>query len=79
MPLYFFHLRNDLSVDDEERTNLPDPQAALEQGRHLAVDMAAASVKEHRVLNLNHLIEVADHRGNTLFVVKFGAAVKIAP
>ena len=77
MPRYFFHLRNDLNVDDDEGRELPDLQAAHDHAVRAAVDMAAVSVVEHRKVNLHHRIEVADKTGKILFNVEFGEVLTI--
>ena len=77
MPRYFFHLRNDLSVNDEEGIDLPSIEAARARATEFAVDMAAASVTEHHRIILNHRIEIANRDGRLLDVVKFGDAVTI--
>jgi hypothetical protein len=77
VPRYFFHLRNDLDVPDLEGQELPDLDAAHAQAVAYAVDMAAASVLEHRKVNLHHRIEVEDEAGQVLEAVKFGDAVAI--
>jgi hypothetical protein len=75
MPRYFFHLRNDMDVPDPEGQELADLDAARAQAVAYAIDMAAASVLEHRKVNLQHRIEVEDEAGQVLETVKFGDAV----
>ena len=77
MPRYFFHLRNDLDVPDPEGQELPDLRAARAQAVAYAVDMAAASVLEHRKVNLGHRIDVEDEAGQVLDTVNFGDVVTI--
>jgi hypothetical protein len=77
MPRYFFNLRNDLSVNDEEGQELPDLDAAHEAARKFALDMAAVSVAEHQHLNLHHRIEVVDEAGKSVMVVEFGDVVAV--
>lgn len=77
MPRFYFHLRNDLSVDDEEGIELPDIEAARERAIEFAVDMSAASVLEHRKLNLHHKIEVADQNGDIVQIVEFGDVLTV--
>ena len=77
MPRYFFHLRNDLDVPDAEGKDLPDLDAARAQAVAFAVDMAAASLLEHRKLNLHHRIDLEDEAGTILLTVAFGDAVAI--
>ena len=77
MARYYFHLRNDLSVDDEEGEEYPTLEAARERAVQYALDMSAASVVEERKLNLHHRIDVADSDGRIVFAVEFGDVVKI--
>ena len=77
MPRFYFHLRNDLSVDDEEGTELPDLDAAHRRATDYAIDMAAASVRERCELNLRHRIEVGDESGGIVLTVTFGDAVTV--
>jgi hypothetical protein len=77
VPRFYFHLRNDLSVDDEEGIELPDIEAARERAIEFAVDMSAASVLEHRKLNLHHKIEVADQNGDIVEIVEFGDVLTV--
>ncbi len=77
MPRFFFNLRNDLSVDDDEGKELPGLDAAHEAARKIAIEMAALSVAEHQHLDLHHRIEVADETGSILIVVEFGDVVRI--
>ena len=77
MPHFYFHLHNDMDVFDEEGIELADLQAARERGIRYAVDMTAASVLEHRKVNLHHRIEVADEFGQVQHVVEFGDVIHI--
>ena len=77
MARYFFHLRNDLDVPDREGQELPDLDAARAQAVVFAVDMAAASVLEHRKVNLHHRIDIEDGAGQVLHTVEFGDVVAI--
>lgn len=77
MPRYFFHLRNDMSVDDPEGQELPDVAAARGRAEQFALDMAAASVLEQGKINLHHQIEVADENGRRVLIVEFKDVVKI--
>jgi hypothetical protein len=77
MPRYYFHLRNDLLVDDEEGIELPDMEAARVKAEEYALDMSAASVLEHRKINLHHRIEVADETGEVVLRVEFGDVVTV--
>ena len=77
VPRFYFNLRNDLSVDDEEGEEYPTLEAARKRAEQYALDMSAASVMEHHKLNLHHRIEIADSDGQTLLTVEFGDVVKV--
>lgn len=77
MPRFYFHLRNQMSVDDDEGIELPDLAAARERAEQYAVHMSAVSVVEERKLTLHHHIRVADERGETLFKVTFGDVISV--
>ena len=76
MPRFYFHLRNDLEVDDEEGTEVPDLAAAREFALLNARSIAAENVHQG-LLNLRHRIEITDEAGETVGVVTFGDAVKV--
>ena len=76
MPRFYFHLRNDLSADDEEGQELPTVEAAHTCAVQYAQDMAAASILEHSKINLHHRIEVSDGR-EVVLTVKFGDVVTV--
>jgi hypothetical protein len=77
MPRFYFHLRNDMSVNDEEGLELPSIEGARLRAEKYALDMSAASVLEHRKINLHHRIEVANARGQIVLTVEFGDVVRI--
>lgn len=77
MPRYYFHLHNDIDAPDSEGAELPDLAAARERAVKYAVDMTAASVLEHRQIDLHHRIDVADDTGGILCTVHFGDVVKV--
>lgn len=77
MPLFFFNLRNDMSVDDEEGLELPNLEAARARAEAYALDMTAATVLEERKINLHHRIEVTDGMGQKVLTVEFGDLVTI--
>jgi hypothetical protein len=77
MPRFFFHLRNDLTVDDSEGKELPDSKAAHAQAERYATEMAAFSLVEHGRINLQHRIEVTNEAGQNVAIVKFGDVVGI--
>ena len=77
VPLYYFHVRNDIVADDSEGAELLDEAAAREYAREAARDLVCASIHEHGGVNLEHRIDVADESGNILFAVTFREAFTI--
>ena len=77
MARFYFHLRNDLTVDDQEGAELADLDAARARAEQYALDMSAASVLEHGRINLHHRIDVADERGEIVLTVEFGDVVTV--
>jgi hypothetical protein len=76
MPRFYFNLRNDLVVDDEEGLELPDLAAAREYALFNARSIAAENVHKGK-LNLSHRIEIADEDNQVLATVSFADAVKV--
>ena len=77
VPRYYFNLRDDLSVEDEEGMELSDSRAARARAEDYARSMTAASVLERGKINLHHRIEVADENGSVVLTVEFGEVVTI--
>jgi len=77
VPRFYFNLRNDVFVDDQEGAELPDLAAARARAEGFARDMAAASVIDHGRIDMRHRIEVADESRQTLLTVTFGDVVRI--
>jgi hypothetical protein len=79
VPRYFFNVRSDVNVVDEEGIELPDELAARNHAVSDVVELAGANVLEHRKLDLSHLIDVADESGRVLFTVRFGDVLTVIP
>jgi hypothetical protein len=77
MARFFFNLRDDMSVDDEEGVELPDVEAARARAEAYALDMSAASVLEQGRIDLHHRIEVTDEAGRNVLTVEFGDVVTV--
>ena len=77
MPRYFFHLRNDHALNDEEGSVLPDDATARERAATFALSMAAASIVESRKLDQRHRIEVANEAGEVIHRVSFGDVITV--
>ena len=77
MPMFYFHLHNDMDVPDEEGREFPDLAAACDYARKEAIFEASYSALEHGRIVLNHRIDVEDENGAVLATVHFGDAVQI--
>lgn len=77
MPRFYFHLRADMTVEDEEGVELSDMNCARTHAEKAALHLCAASILEHRKIDLNHRIEVADEWNHLLFAVAFGDVVAV--
>jgi hypothetical protein len=65
MPRYFLHLWDgDLFEEDEEGTDLPDGAAALDEAVKFAQEIKGDVTSPDRAL-----VQVADERGSTLWMV----------
>lgn len=76
VPRYFFDLRNDLQVDDEEGRDLADLTAVRTVAIAEARELITESVQQGH-LNLDHRIEVRDELGEVVLVMRFGEAVQV--
>ena len=70
MPRFYFHLHNDMYVEDEEGAELPDMAAAREYALESARDLASVFVK-HGHINLNHFVRVTDEGGQDVIRIAF--------
>lgn len=77
MGRYFFHLHDEMDVQDAEGTELADLGAARALAILSAREVACESIAEGR-LNLDHFIEVTDDRGHHVVTVSFGDAIKVS-
>ena len=78
MPLYFFDLHNDMDVLDHDGKDFPDLNAAKENALAEAREMMKQAVDDGE-LNLGHDISVRDENGTTVYVLRFGEAVRVIP
>ena len=77
MPRYFFHLRNDHILDDEEGSELRSDEAAKVRAMSFALSMAAADIVETRKLDLSHCIEVTNEADEVIHSVAFGDVIEV--
>lgn len=76
MPLYRFHIRNDIDAPDEEGQELDNLAAAHLKAIDYARDLASAAVRQGR-LDLRHRIDVETEAGQVLVTVTFAEAVEV--
>jgi hypothetical protein len=76
MQRYFFHLHNDVELEDEEGSEWGDDDAAILHAIYQARDVAAGDVREGK-LNLHDHIDVVTEDGRRVAVITFGQAVKV--
>lgn len=76
MPRYFFHLFDDIIVQDEEGVELPNLAAARLRALIGARDIISEQVR-HGYFVLSHRIDVADEQGEKVLTVTFKDAVDI--
>ena len=75
--LFYFYLINDVDAPDDEGTDLPDLEAAMQHARRLVRFTAAENVKVDGKIVLSHRIDVEDGAGNVLGTVTFGDVVNV--
>jgi hypothetical protein len=76
MPRYYFHVRNDEDVRDDEGQELPDLHAARQCALEGARDLICGNVKQGR-LNLDHCIIVTDETDLVVMKLTFRDAFTI--
>ena len=76
MPLYRFHIRNDIDAPDEEGQALDNLAIAHLKAIDYARDLASAAVRQGR-LDRTHAIDIEDEDGNVLVTVTFAEAVEV--
>jgi hypothetical protein len=75
MPLYFFHVYDDLVARDDDGLELPDASAAVSEAVRAARAIAAEQVSKG-YLKLDHRIEV-ENAGGLVGTVTFRDAVAV--
>jgi hypothetical protein len=76
MPLYRFHVINDIDAPDMEGLDLPSLSDANLHAIDAARDLAAHAVKQGR-LDLKHRIDIEDADGKQLLTVTFKDAIAV--
>ena len=77
VPRFYFHLRNDMDVPDDEGKDLPNLDAALEQAASEARRFAGEIVKEDGRITLSHRIDIEDEQHKLLASVSMRDVVRV--
>ena len=77
VPRFYFHLRNDIDVPDDEGKELPDLEAALELAASQARKLAGEVVKEQGRITLSHRIDVEDEDHKLLATIAIRDVVRV--
>jgi hypothetical protein len=76
VPLFFFHVYDDIISHDDEGVDLPSLAAARLQAISGARDICAEQVR-HGHLELSHWIDVVDESGAKVLTLTFREAVDV--
>ena len=77
MARFYFHVRDEMDVPDDEGAELRDIETARTLATHSARVLMCETLKESGRINLHHRIDVEDEHGAVLASVAFGDAVRI--
>lgn len=77
MPKFFFHVRDDMDVPDDEGAELPDVDAARDYAARSARVLMCETLRQDGRITLHHQIDVEDEAGGLLASVPFREAVRI--
>ncbi len=77
MARFFFHVRDDMDVPDDEGAELRDIEVARNLATQSARVLMCETLKESGRISLNHRIDVEDEQGAVVASVPFGDAVSI--
>jgi hypothetical protein len=73
---FYFDIYSDIEVRDEEGVELPNEATALQGAAAAARDMAAASVRDGRLV-LHHRIVVRDQTGREVGTIYFRDVIRV--
>ena len=77
MPLFYFHVFDDLGARDDEGVELRDLGEAQAFATHSARHLMSETLKEGGTISLDHRIVVEDEQGQLVATVRFRDAVLI--
>ena len=79
MPKFFFHLHNDVYVQDHMGTELPSLNEARTKAVSAARGVMAEDIVDAGHITLSHRITIADAAGAKLLELPFRSCVEIRP
>jgi hypothetical protein len=79
MPTFYFHLRDQVDVPDDEGTELPNLEAALAYALKVARFEVSELVKESGRIVLHHGIDIEDEQHCVVETVHFADVVRVEP
>jgi len=77
MPVFYFHLLDDMDVRDPEGIELPNLTAAQAKARHNARMLMGEMLKDEAHINLSHRIDIEDEHRRVLDTVWFRDVVRV--
>jgi len=77
MPIFYFHLHDDMNVPDHEGVDLPDLEVAIVRSSCEARIFLCEMAKQAGRIVLHHRIDIEDAYGAVLESVQFGDVMKI--
>lgn len=77
MPMFFFHVIDDVDAPDNEGSELPDIAAAEDLARHSARSLMCETIVRDGRITLHHRIDIEDEQGEVVASVPFSEAVQI--
>jgi hypothetical protein len=77
MPQYFFHVRDDMDVPDEEGAEFGDIEVARRFAAQSARVLMCETLREDGRITLSHRIDIEDGDGGVLASVRFRDAIRI--
>lgn len=76
MPRFFFHVHDDLQVEDQEGIELSGPEAARNGAIHSARALMCDALMDGRIV-LHHRIDIADEHQSIIQTIHFRDVVQI--
>ena len=77
MPQFFFHVRDDMDVPDEEGAEFGDIEVARGFAANSARVLMCETLREDGRITLSHRIDIEDEDGEVVASVRFRDAIRI--